>query len=114
MRLIVMPFISAGWPGLLRPDGELQAPALLLVAHCDTPSVTFDAVANGRLRKRRPGDATQRGWVGASTPCLGKTPGQDGLAALRPLRGDALQAQRLQAVPLRDGQLDECFHVEKL
>ena len=26
--------------------------------------------------------ATQRGWVGASTLCLGKTPGQDGLAAL--------------------------------
>ncbi len=30
------------------------------------------------------------------------------------VRGDDLQAQRLQGVPLRDGQLDECFHVEKL
>src|SRR4051794_39017549 len=27
-------------------------------------------------------EAMQRGWVGASTLCLGKTPGQDGLAAL--------------------------------
>jgi hypothetical protein len=32
----------------------------------------------------------------------------------RPLTGDDPQAQRLQGGPLGDGQLDECFHVEKL
>ena len=56
---------------------------------------TMSAVANRRLRKRRPGEATQR--VGRSVHAgLGKTPRQDGLAALR------LLVQGAPAEPIGD------------
>jgi hypothetical protein len=35
---------------------------LLPLAHCDTPGSTLGAVANRRLRKRRPCQRTGRGW----------------------------------------------------
>ena len=41
------------------------------------PRCSLQAIAKAETVR-----ATQRGWVGSSTLCLGKTPGQDGLAAL--------------------------------
>jgi hypothetical protein len=52
---------------------------------------------------------SQRGWVGASTLCLGKTPGQDGLAALLLLvRGGIAEPTGDALAPTADAGVLRC------
>jgi hypothetical protein len=67
------------------------------------------AAASRRLRKRRPCKATRRGWVGASTLCLAKTPGEDGLAALLLLvRGGTAEPTGDALAPTADAGVLRC------